>query len=111
PTKRCSEMCCQGPASQEDRALPPPRTAPKDRSNIQVMELRACDKTSQRKTSVGLRLDQRWARTLVAKAKSSLPTARAEPLIAPAEEPPIMGKGLPWVWIRSISPMRFRTPA
>src|ERR1700676_4763790 len=87
---------CKGLASNRERALPPPRTAPKERSSIQVMELRACDKTSQRKTSVGLREDQRWARIRVAEAKSSQPAARAEPLMAPAEEPPMMGKGLPW---------------
>src|SRR5579871_1439646 len=89
--------CFKGVASNKDRALPPPRIPPKERSNIQVRELWACDKRSQRKTSEGLRSDQTCARTLVAKAKSSLPTARAAALIAPAEEPPMIRKGLPCV--------------
>src|SRR5512142_1232212 len=89
--------CLKGVASNKDLALPPPRIAPKERSSIHVRELRACEKRSQRKISEGLRSDQTRARSLVAKAKSSLPTARAEPLIAPAEEPPMIGKGLPCV--------------
>src|SRR5271157_4734694 len=101
----------KGVASNKEWALPPPRTAPKERSNIQVRELRACEKTSQRKISDGLSPDQARAVTLVAKAKSSLPAARAAPLIAPAEEPPTIGKGFPCVCTRFISPMRFRTPA
>ncbi len=62
---------------------------------IQVRELRVCDKISVLKTSEGLRPAQRCAITLVAKEKSSQPTASPEPLIAPAEVPPMMGKGLP----------------
>src|SRR5271169_4109262 len=101
--------CRKGLASSRERALPPPRTAPKERSMIQVKEFRACEKTSQWKTSEGLRLDQSRAIALVAREKSLLPTARAEPLMAPAEEPPIIGKGLPCACTRGISPIRFRT--
>src|SRR5271169_1029170 len=87
--------CLKGVESNKDRALPPPRTPPNERSTIQVRELRACENMSQRKMSEGLSSDQSREVTLVTKAKSSLPAARAEPLIAPAEEPPIIGKGLP----------------
>ena len=44
-----------GVASNSDRALPPPRAPPKDRSSIQTRELWAWDKRSQRKMSEGLR--------------------------------------------------------
>src|SRR5271157_3430870 len=89
--------CLKGVASNKEWALPPPRTAPNERSSIQVRELRVCEKTSQRKMSEGLSSDQSRAVTLVTKAKLSLPAARAAPLIAPAEAPSIMGKGLPCV--------------
>src|ERR1035437_4383865 len=64
-------------------------------ASLRPTDVFRCDVVSQRKTSVGRRLAHRWARALVVKAKSSAPAAKAEPLIAPAEEPPMMGKGLP----------------
>src|SRR3974390_1776642 len=102
--RRALRKCFKGLASNKERALPPPRNAPKERSSIQVRELRACETTSQWKISDGLSSDQNRETTLVTNAKSSLPAARAEPLMAPAEEPPTMGKGLPCVCTRFISP-------
>src|ERR1700761_2727943 len=103
--------CRKGEASSSERALPPPSAPPKERSRIQIRELWACETKSQRKTSEGFRFAQRLARTLVACEKLSLPIAKAEPLTAPAEAPPMTGKGLPLVWTRLISPSRLRTPA
>ena len=40
--------CCSGDASSKEWAFPPPSTAPKERSMIQVMELRAWASTSHR---------------------------------------------------------------
>src|ERR1022692_3116723 len=88
---------CKGVESNNDRALPPPRIAPKERSNIQFRELCAWDKRPQRKISEGSIVAQTSARVWVAEAKSSQPVARAAPLIAPAEAPPMIGKGLPSV--------------
>src|ERR1035438_3420015 len=48
----------------------------------------------------GLRPDQSRARISVVDAKSSLPAAKAPPLIAPAEVPPMMENGLPRVRTR-----------
>src|SRR5450755_4702825 len=93
---RCElRKCRKGDASSNDRAFPPPRTAPKERSNIQVIELRACEKASQRKISEGRSSAQSLARTRVASENSSQPTASPHPFTAPAEEPPMIGKGLP----------------
>src|SRR5664279_148224 len=95
---RCAlRKCRRGDASSNDRALPPPITAPKERSKIQVIELRAWEKASQRNMSEGRSSAQSLARTLVAREKSSQPTASPHPFTAPAEEPPMIGKGLPYV--------------
>src|ERR1017187_1488507 len=82
----------KGVASRNDLALPPPSTAPNERSMIQVKELRAWAKASQRKISEGRNSAHSLARTLVAMENSSQPTARAQPFTAPADEPPKLWK-------------------